>query len=164
MRIVNQNLLFGPFNPDLGLFNGRMGIVLFFFHYAKYTNNALYEDFAGDMLDDIFEDVTDETPINMQNGLCGIGWGLLYLIQKGFVEGNVDEILEDIDRKIEMDHVQNRDEIDHYQRFRSAQTYDYNAYSSSEIIHMITNNTNINELSWQHGLNIIYNETAIYNK
>lgn len=30
-------------------------------------------------------------------GLSGIGWGIEYLIQQGFIEGNADEILEEID-------------------------------------------------------------------
>lgn len=93
--LLNSSLLEPP-----GLFNGKMGNILFFFHYARYTGNALYENFAGELLDEVLEDIHDELPICFADGLCGIGWGVEYLIQKGFVEGNADEILKEIDRKV----------------------------------------------------------------
>ena len=88
------------FLGDLGLFHGRMGIVLFFAHYARVTQNKQYEDFAEILLDEIYEEIHWDLPINLENGLCGIGWGIEYLVQNGFMEGNTDEILADIDRKV----------------------------------------------------------------
>lgn len=88
------------FLKDLGLFHGRMGIVLFFAHYARVTQSKQYEDFAGILLDEIYEEIHWDLPINLENGLCGIGWGIEYLVQHGFMEGNTDEILADIDRKV----------------------------------------------------------------
>ncbi len=88
------------FLRDLGLFHGRMGIVLFFAHYAHISNSKHYEDFAGHLLDEIYEEIHWDLPVNLENGLCGIGWGIEYLVQHGFMEGNTDEILADIDRKV----------------------------------------------------------------
>lgn len=88
------------FLGDLGLFHGRMGIVLFFAHYARVTQNKQYEDFAKILLDEIYEEIHWDLPINLENGLCGIGWGIEYLVQNGFMKGNTDEILADIDRKV----------------------------------------------------------------
>lgn len=88
------------FLGDLGLFHGRMGIVLFFAHYARVTQNKQYEDFAEILLDEIYEEIHWDLPINLENGLCGIGWGIEYLVQNGFMKGNTDEILADIDRKV----------------------------------------------------------------
>lgn len=88
------------FLGDLGLFHGRMGIVLFFAHYARVTQNKQYEDFAEILLDEIYEEIHWDLPINLENGLCGIGWGIEYLVQHGFMEGNTDEILADLDRKV----------------------------------------------------------------
>ena len=39
-------------------------------------------------------------PINLETGLCGIGWGIEYLIQNGFMEGDSNEILTEIDKKV----------------------------------------------------------------
>ena len=88
------------FTNDLGLFHGRMGVAIFFFYYARVTQNSLYEDFAGHLLDDIYDDIHSDLPINLENGLCGIGWGIEYLIQHGYIKGNSDDILSDIDLKI----------------------------------------------------------------
>lgn len=88
------------FLGDLGLFHGRMGIVLFFAYYARVTQNKQYEDFAEILLDEIYEEIHWDLPINLENGLCGIGWGIEYLVQNGFMKGNTDEILADIDRKV----------------------------------------------------------------
>lgn len=99
-RMVEHLILNGSFTSDLGLFHGKMGIVIFFAHYARWTGNALYEDFADELLAEIYEDIHTDTPINLEGGLCGIGWGIEYLVQNGFMEGDTDEILEDIDRRI----------------------------------------------------------------
>ncbi len=99
-RMVEHLILNSSFTSDLGLFHGKMGIVIFFAHYARWTGNALYEDFADELLAEIYEDIHTDTPINLEGGLCGIGWGIEYLVQNGFMEGDTDEILEDIDRRI----------------------------------------------------------------
>ena len=39
-------------------------------------------------------------PLCIENGLCGLGCGLQYLIQNGFLEGDINEILEDIDSEV----------------------------------------------------------------
>lgn len=88
------------FTGDLGLFHGRMGIILFFAHYARATQSKHYEDFAGCLLDELYEEIHEDLPVNLENGLCGIGWGIEYLVQHGFMEGDTDEILADIDRKV----------------------------------------------------------------
>ena len=49
-KIANHYLFYGSFHSDLGLYNGKMGMVIFFFHYARYTGNSLYEDFAEEFL------------------------------------------------------------------------------------------------------------------
>lgn len=164
-RIANHNILYGSLNPNLSLFTGRMGIVLFFFHYAQYMKSELYEDFAGELLDDIYEDITDGIPISLEDGLCGVGWGMLYLIRQGFADGNADEVLEIIDRKIEVHDARYAEGVEQYLRFRSALAHgETDSYSPSEVIQQIVARTDIDELSWQNGLKIVWNETAIHSK
>ena len=98
-EIVRNELILSCSSQNLSLCNGRMGLTLFFFHYYRYTKKQIYEDIAGELLDDIFEDINTALPINFQNGLCGIGWGIEYLIQNRFVE-STEDILESIDQKI----------------------------------------------------------------
>lgn len=104
-HVARKYMLHGSFHPDIGIFNGRMGMVLFYFHYARYTSNSLYEDFAMELLEDIYEEISLDTPIGLARGLCGIGWGILHLQEYHFIEGLIDETLVDVDRKISEYHL-----------------------------------------------------------
>ena len=99
-RIANHLIIQTSAMDDIGLYYGKIGIVLFFAHYARYTGCSVYEDFADELLGEVIENISDELPINMRTGLCGIGWGIEYLIQNHFMEGDSDEILGELDEKI----------------------------------------------------------------
>lgn len=99
-RIANHLIIHASFMSDLGLYHGKMGVVLFFAHYGRYTNNSLYDDFSGELLKEICADLHIGLPIDFENGLCGIGWSIEYLVQNEFLEGDSDEILYEIDQRI----------------------------------------------------------------
>lgn len=99
-RIANHLIMHASFMDDIGLYHGKMGVVLFFAHYGRYTGESLYDDFAGELLSEVCEHLYYSLPIDLENGLCGIGWGVEYLLQNGFIEGDSDEILSEIDNKI----------------------------------------------------------------
>lgn len=92
------------FMDNLGLFHGKMGVVLFFSIYSRFSKNELYNQFAYVLLDEINMDIHENTLTDFENGLSGIGWAIEYLVQNGYMEGDTDEILEDIDvRMMEYD-------------------------------------------------------------
>lgn len=99
-RITHHLMLNAYFNPDLGLFHGQMGTVLAMSEYSKYANNEVYFDVASYLLDNIAGKMHKNLLFSFASGLSGIGWGIEYLIQYGFVEGESVEICEEIDRKI----------------------------------------------------------------
>jgi len=99
-RITNTLLLNASFIDNLGLMHGKMGISIFFFHLARQTKNKIYEDYAGELIDEIYEEITANTPVDFENGLAGIGWGIEYLVQNGFIEADTDEVLEEFDNRI----------------------------------------------------------------
>lgn len=99
-KVISYILLNSSFISNLGLFHGKMGIALFFAHYARFTKQTLYDDFAGELLDEIYDNISVNMPVDLENGLCGIGWGIEYLLRNSFMEGSSDEILEEIDRKV----------------------------------------------------------------
>lgn len=90
--------------PDLknaGLLNGKTGISLYFFHLSKKTQNTEHHEFAGKLLDEVYEKVSDnQLPPDFANGLAGIAWGIEHLAQHEFVEADTDQILSDVDDKI----------------------------------------------------------------
>lgn len=93
--ILNNNL-----SPNNGLLSGKMGIIIFLFHYGRYSGNDIYNEFAEIMLYNIFNDLSIDYSIDFCNGLTGIGWGIEYLYQNDFIEGNTNEILEEFDKKV----------------------------------------------------------------
>ena len=96
-RIANVLLLNASFTNNIGLLNGKMGIAIFFYHYSRHTENKLFEDYAGDLIDEIYKEINTSTPVDFANGLMGIGWGIEYLVREKFLEADTDDVLSDID-------------------------------------------------------------------
>lgn len=99
-RIVNALILHAYSLEDPGLLHGKMGITLYFYHLGRNTGNDIFSKFAEDLLDHIINSLYTNLPIDFENGITDIGWGVEYLIQSGFIEANADEILEEFDAKI----------------------------------------------------------------
>ena len=83
-----------------GLMHGKMGLVIFFYHLGKYSGKMEFSDYASELLDQILQRINPNMTIDFENGIAGIGWGIEYLIQNNFVEGDADEILEELDTLI----------------------------------------------------------------
>lgn len=85
---------------DMGLFNGKTGLALFLFRYAKYTGNSFYEDCARKLLDEIAENIDTVSSPGFLDGLTGIGWGIEYLAQNDFIDADTNEVLNELDEVI----------------------------------------------------------------
>jgi len=72
------------------------GIIIGFYTYARYSGNKHVEQMADDMLEHLFKNDC----FSRIEEVLGIGFGLLYLLRNGFVEGEEDEVLEEIDERI----------------------------------------------------------------
>lgn len=83
---------------SIGLFDGKMGWVIFLFHYARLRDSEEYEDIAMDLLSDVYSRIYTSTSVDYSTGLSGVGVGIEYLIRNGFVKGDANLILRDIDR------------------------------------------------------------------
>ena len=99
-RIIAYLLANYNYATGLGLMHGKMGGVLFFFIYARYTGNIIYEEYAEMLMDDIYNKMHEDMPINFETGLCGIGWCIEYMVRNKLIDGDTDDILIDVDRKI----------------------------------------------------------------
>jgi hypothetical protein len=83
-----------------GLLNGNMGLVIFFYNYYRYCGKDYYNGLAGDLLDSTIGNISSDGPLNLSTGLLGFGWGIEYLVKKKFIEGDPDEILNDMEKLI----------------------------------------------------------------
>lgn len=77
-----------------------LGKVIFYYVYADNCQNSYYEYIADDLLDRLCEEVHNCIPPILENGLCGLGCGLIYLLRNHLVEGDEDEVLKEIDNRL----------------------------------------------------------------
>ena len=92
-------LLNGTLTESPGLVHGKMGIAVFFFHYAKYSGNMLFADYAIDLIGEIQNQIHINSPADYENGIAGIGVGIDYLIRNHFLLVEED-ICEDFDARM----------------------------------------------------------------
>lgn len=107
MHISSTNIDFSTFDEkiiltndsitSLGLNTGKMGICIYFYVLSRLYNSNEYESFAEKILGDVFLRISQNNLFDIQDGLSGIGLGINYLLKQKYVEGDVDEILRDID-------------------------------------------------------------------
>jgi len=101
LKKISKTLMLHADNvDDLGLLYGKMGLIVFYFHYARYSGNQMYEDFAMELVDSLQEKLFRCRSIDYGYGLAGIGTVIEYLVQNGYIEADTNETLEDFDIKI----------------------------------------------------------------
>ena len=99
-NIVDYLLLKSSYMPNIGLFHGKMCIAIAMFAYANRFNDKLMEEYAWDLLQQVYDGVHSDMPIELESGLIGIGYGVTLLYENKWVEGELDSVLFDIDEKI----------------------------------------------------------------
>ena len=92
-RLIEKGKCF----PNIGLWDGKMGIAVYLLHLARITGEENYERQADEFMDTVYEQLAERTSFFYGDGLLGIGCGIEYMIEHGFIEGDSDEILAEID-------------------------------------------------------------------
>ena len=83
---------------EIGLLNGKMGLVLFFYHYGKYSNDKRYINIADELLDSVLDSaVIEELDLSFDKGVAGVIWGIRYLINFKFIDCVDNEIFPEIE-------------------------------------------------------------------
>jgi hypothetical protein len=98
-QIADMLVLNGTLTECPGLVHGKMGIAVFFFHYAQYTDNMLFADYAMDVIGEILNQIHVNSPADYEKGIAGIGVGMDYLIRNDFLNVK-DDICEDFDGRM----------------------------------------------------------------
>jgi Lanthionine synthetase C-like protein. len=100
-QLTDKLLLSQLDSYPVSLFHGKMGLVIYFYHLSKIESNPKYQTMADRLLDQILQrDLSPNHSIDVEGGLAGVRLGVTYLIKKGFVEGDINELLEVIDNEI----------------------------------------------------------------
>lgn len=99
-RLFQEVLLNCNSIPSLGLWNGRMGCILFLVQYAYFKKNKVEEELVEKLIDDLYENVNKNLSINFADGICGIAYGLAWIINNEYIKGDIDEVLVEADNYI----------------------------------------------------------------
>ena len=98
-QIADMLMLNGTLTECPGLVHGKMGVAVFFFHYAQYTGNELFADYAMDLIGEMMNQIHVNSPADYEKGIAGIGVGIDYLIHNKFLDTE-DDICSDLDDRI----------------------------------------------------------------
>lgn len=86
---------------DYNLAHSWMGYVIFLYVYGKSKRNISIENEADKVLEKILSQICDDMLVRLENGLSGIACGLLFLLRNGYVEGEENIIMSQIDHFIQ---------------------------------------------------------------
>ena len=109
LDILTNHLIYNVGHiDDPGLFDGKMGICIFFCHLAKKTKNNDYQDLAEKLIYEICEDIHLALVPDFGRGVSGIGWGMEYLIQNKLLDIDASDVLNEFDSFISESFISNK--------------------------------------------------------
>lgn len=85
-------------NPFLE--NGFIGTAIALFSLYRIKGDDILLDMAERYLDAMKHNLKDKVSLEINNGLSGVGLGMTWLVENGFVSGDLNIILKEIDDRI----------------------------------------------------------------
>lgn len=99
-QILHRYLFQSEYLPTPGIYHSKIGAAILFYQYARYAQDSNYEELADELIDKIGHKIPGDSPVDLGFGLSGLAWGIGYLLKENFIEGNINEILSEIDSYI----------------------------------------------------------------
>lgn len=96
----DQLLNEGAKDINIGLFHGKMGLCIYFYLQYRFFQDKRYEKMANNLLLDVYQKIEKRKDNSLENGILGIGFGILFLLENNFCEGNPNSILKEVDDSI----------------------------------------------------------------
>ena len=115
---------------------GCLGFLNTILEYSRLYNDKLFQLYAEELLDSVLDSLNSES-LTIQDGLSGIAWGIVYLHKKGFIEGNLREILSEVDEHLEANILEAEKDIQSYFAYRDGIVPDKEIYSEKEVLDII---------------------------
>ena len=85
---------------SFGLFDGQMGLCIYWYQQGRIYNNRSYEQLADKLLDNVIINARKCPYLDIENGSLGIGLGILYLLENKYVLGVTNNVLFELDEKV----------------------------------------------------------------
>ena len=89
-KSVDFVLLNAYATPSSGLYNGKAGLALSLFEWARAYDNNAWEEHAFELLQETL--LTRNKAVDFENGLSGIGYAFSYLIENRFIEADFNDL------------------------------------------------------------------------
>lgn len=97
IEVLNQK---NRISSPVGLFHGDMGICLALYMANKRNPSEEKEKMADELLDSVINRLKTVVDPSFENGLSGIGFAVNFLHKEKCIDGNIDDILYQIDAAI----------------------------------------------------------------
>ena len=78
-----------------GLLEGKTGVAVYLYHYARYSGDTGYSRLADSLLSEITTGIS-KRDISLSTGLSGVGWGISHLLKERLIEDE-DDLLASLD-------------------------------------------------------------------
>lgn len=99
-KIADYVRFYSAYLPTIGLYHGRMGVLLALRLYGLQNKDKLFEETATWLLEDVMERVDDRLPVGMEHGLVGIAFGVTLLHRYAGMEADLNDVLAEVDQWI----------------------------------------------------------------
>lgn len=99
-RIWHLLMLKTFFEKEIGISNGKMGILLALVEYNRIYPNETHEKYVDVLIDNIWDNIHQSLPVDFASGLSGIGWGVDFLLFHKVIGGSGTELCKEIDERI----------------------------------------------------------------
>jgi hypothetical protein len=84
----------------IDLTNGKMGFCIYYYYLSRWEEKEDFKQIAEKLLDDVVSNLSEEMNISVESGLAGIAMGISHLVKEKYIDGDINEILEDVDSYI----------------------------------------------------------------
>lgn len=99
-QMLHRYLFQAEYLPTPGVYRSKISAAILFYRYARYSQDLKYEELADELLEKICHKIRGDSPVNFGFGLSGLAWGIGYLLKENFIEGDINEVLAEIDSYI----------------------------------------------------------------
>ncbi len=99
-KIADYLLLYSPYMRDIGLFHGKMGVVVALYLYAEKYRDELISEYAWELFQQIYDGIHSGMSVGLEYGLSGIGYGTTIMCKQGLIDCDLNSVLAEIDAKI----------------------------------------------------------------
>ena len=83
-----------------GIVKGKIGAAIWYYEYANYSSESKWTYIADNLLESVLADIVSaDLGSDFNEGLSGIGWGLMYMRERKLTKININEAIEFIHNK-----------------------------------------------------------------